>query len=126
MVTSTLDSNELSGVLKSAELSRDGTLELLVLSACETAAGNARSALGLAGVAVRSGARSTVATLWRVNDEASATLMGQFYDQLAQLSKTGISKAEALRRAQLAILQNPDYGQEPYYWAAYVLIGNWI
>ncbi len=117
--------NQLSSVLQTIELSRNNSLELLVLSACETAAGDNRSALGLAGVAVRSGARSTVATLWRVNDEASATLMGKFYDELAQLSKTGISKAEALRRAQLAILRNPNYRQQPYFWAAYVLIGNW-
>jgi CHAT domain-containing protein len=117
--------NQLSSLLKTVELSRDNSLELLVLSACETAQGDDRSALGLAGVAVRSGARSTVATLWRVNDDASATLMTQFYDQLIQASKTGISKAEALRRAQLAILKNPEY-KSPYYWAAYVLLGNWI
>lgn len=116
--------NQLSSLLKTVALSRDNSLELLVLSACETAQGDDRSALGLAGVAVRSGARSTVATLWRINDEASATLISQFYDQLVQASKTGISKAEALRRAQLAILQNPKY-RSPYYWAAYVLLGNW-
>ncbi|NJL61911.1 MAG: CHAT domain-containing protein [Methylacidiphilales bacterium] len=117
--------NQLSSLLKTVELSQNNTLELLVLSACETAAGDARSALGLAGVAVRSGARSTIATLWRVNDEASATLMSQFYDQLVKANTTGISKAEALRRAQVTILQNPDY-KSPYYWAAYVLLGNWI
>lgn len=116
--------NQLSSLLKTVELSRDNSLELLVLSACETATGDARSALGLAGVAVRSGARSTVATLWRVNDEASATLMSKFYDQLSQVNKTGISKAEALRRAQINILKNPVY-KSPYYWAAYVLLGNW-
>jgi CHAT domain-containing protein len=117
--------NQLSSLLKTVELSQNNTLELLVLSACETAAGDSRSALGLAGVAVRSGARSTIATLWRVNDEASATLMSQFYDQLVKANTAGISKAEALRRAQVAILQNPDY-KSPYYWAAYVLLGNWI
>ncbi|MBW4510855.1 MAG: CHAT domain-containing protein [Scytonematopsis contorta HA4267-MV1] len=117
--------NELSSVLKTVELSKDNSLELLVLSACETAAGDDKSALGLAGVAVRSGARSTVATLWRVNDEASATLMSQFYEQLVQANKTGISKAEALRRAQIAILKNDNY-KSPYYWAPYVLLGNWI
>lgn len=116
--------NELSGVLKTVEISRDNALELLVLSACETAAGDNRSALGLAGIAVRSGARSTVATLWRVDDEATATLMSQFYDQLVQANRTGITKAEALRRAQLAILEKPEY-KSPYYWAAYVLLGNW-
>ncbi|MEA5572569.1 CHAT domain-containing protein [Calothrix sp. UHCC 0171] len=119
--------NQLSSLLKTVELSGNNTLELLVLSACETATGDARSALGLAGVAVRSGARSTVATLWRVNDKASAILMSQFYDQIAKANTTGVSKAEALRRAQVAILKNPDSDYtSPYYWAAYVLLGNWI
>ncbi|MDF5722666.1 MAG: CHAT domain-containing protein [Rhizonema sp. PD37] len=124
--------NQLSSLLKTLEITRDNSIELLVLSACETAASDNRSALGLAGVAVRSGARSTVATLWRVNDEASALLMSQFYDELVKGSKTGISKAEALRRAQVAILKSnmpntpntPNY-KSPYYWAAYVLLGNW-
>ncbi|WP_244329295.1 CHAT domain-containing protein [Tolypothrix sp. PCC 7910] len=116
--------NELSGVLKTVEVSRSNSLELLVLSACETAAGDDRSALGLAGVAVRSGARSTVATLWRVDDQATAQLMSNFYDQLVKAKQTGISKAEALRLAQIAILKNPDY-QSPYFWGAFVLLGNW-
>ncbi|MEM7555818.1 MAG: CHAT domain-containing protein [Cyanobacteria bacterium P01_A01_bin.84] len=116
--------NQLSSTLKTVELSQDNSLELLVLSACETAAGDERSALGLAGVAVRSGARSTVATLWRINDEASTKLIAQFYEQLVKAGETNISKAEALRRAQLSILKNPDY-QSPHYWAAYVLLGNW-
>ncbi|MBV6625891.1 MAG: CHAT domain-containing protein [Rivularia sp. (in: Bacteria)] len=116
--------NQLSSILKTGEISRDNPLELLVLSACETAAGDNRSALGLAGVAVRSGARSTIATLWRVNDEASAMLISKFYEQLTKPNKTAISKAEALRQAQINILKNPEY-QVPYYWAAYVLLGNW-
>ncbi|MBN3958719.1 CHAT domain-containing protein [Nostoc sp. NMS8] len=121
----TIKVNQLSSLIKTVELSRNNSLELLILSACETASGDAKSALGLAGIAVRSGARSTVATLWRVNDEASTALISQFYDQLIQASKTGVSKAEALRRAQISILQNSEY-KSPYYWAAYVLLGNWI
>ncbi|AFY57564.1 hypothetical protein Riv7116_5168 [Rivularia sp. PCC 7116] len=117
--------NQLSSILKVGEISRDNPLELLVLSACETAAGDADSALGLAGVAVRSGARSTIATLWRINDEASAKLIGKFYEQLTSANNPGISKAEALRQAQLNILKNPEY-RAPYYWAAYVLLGNWM
>ncbi len=117
--------NQLSSILKTAELSRGSPLELLILSACETASGDTRSALGLAGVAVRSGARSTVATLWQVNDKASATLMGEFYKQLNQARQTGVSKAEALRRAQIAILRSPEYDGNPYFWSAYVLVGNW-
>ena len=116
--------NELSASLKTAELSQDNSLELLVLSACETAAGDDRSALGLAGVAVRSGARSTVATLWQVNDESSAALMSAFYQQLVTAKETGISKAEALRRAQIKMLKKSKY-TSPYYWGAYVLLGNW-
>jgi CHAT domain-containing protein len=53
------------------------------LSACETAAGDKRAALGIAGVAVRAGARSTVASLWSLNDESTAALMSEFYRELA-------------------------------------------
>lgn len=96
-------------------------IELLILSACQTAAGDKRAALGLAGVAVRSGARSTIATLWSVQDSSTAELMAQFYTALKQ---PGISRAEALRQAQLSLLRSPNY-QHPYYWAPFVLIGNW-
>ncbi|MFB2922021.1 CHAT domain-containing protein [Aerosakkonema sp. BLCC-F2] len=97
-------------------------IELLVLSACQTATGDKRAALGLAGMAVRSGARSTIASLWSVNDAATSELMTQFYRELSQ---AGISKAEALRRAQLNLLNNPTY-KHPYYWAPFVLVGNWL
>ncbi|MGF1482115.1 MAG: CHAT domain-containing protein [Cyanophyceae cyanobacterium] len=97
-------------------------IELLVLSACETAIGDKRAALGLAGVAVQAGTRSTAATLWAVNDEATALLMGQFYEELTNQQTT---KAEALRQAQLKLLQNRWY-RHPFYWAPYVLIGNWL
>ena len=96
-------------------------VELLVLSACETAAGDSRAALGMAGVAVRSGARSTIATLWTVQDDSTAQLMTEFYRRLSQ---SDISKAEALRQAQLFLLNNPKYNH-PYYWSPFVLIGNW-
>ncbi len=100
-------------------------IELLVLSACETAQGDNQAILGLAGVAVRAGAQSTIATLWGANDEATAELMGYFYENLNQNQE--ISKAEALRNAQLNLLQNPDSQySHPYYWAPFVLIGNWL
>ncbi len=116
---------DLSSVLQSVDLSKQRSLELLVLSACETAQGDPQSTLGLAGIAVQSGARSTIATLWRVNDEASSQLMEVFYGELAKVNQTGISKAEALRRAQIAILKDQKYKQQPFFWAAYILIGNW-
>jgi len=59
-------------------------VELLTLSACETAAGDDRAALGLAGVAVKAGARSALATLWSVNDEGSSDLVGDFYRTLRE------------------------------------------
>jgi CHAT domain-containing protein len=97
-------------------------IELMVLSACQTAEGDDRAALGLAGMAIRSGARSTLATLWAVNDESTAALMTQFYQEL---SNADLSKAEALRLAQIKILQNPEFSH-PYYWSPFVLIGNWL
>jgi CHAT domain-containing protein len=115
--------NELSSLLETTDLRRSNPIELLVLSACETAKGDNRASLGIAGVAVRAGARSTLATLWLVNDEATAQIMVRFYQELSQ---TTVTKAEALRRAQELILQDPKYRQHPYYWAPYVLVGNWL
>jgi CHAT domain-containing protein len=96
-------------------------IELLVLSACQTAKGDDRAALGLAGVAVRSGARSTLATLWSVQDRSTAELITHFYRALTQPST---SKAEALRQAQLSLLRSSQY-KHPYYWSPFVLVGNW-
>lgn len=97
-------------------------IELLVMSACQTAAGDNRATLGLAGFALRSGAKSTIASLWSVNDDSTANLMKEFYQQL---NNPKLSKAEALRQAQLKIMVNPLY-QHPYFWAAFVLVGNWL
>ncbi len=78
--------------------------------------------MGLAGVAVRSGALSTVATLWRVNDESTAVLMKNFYQNL----ENGLDKAEALRQAQLQLWETPDKDwRVPAFWSAYIAIGNW-
>ncbi|MGL5926401.1 CHAT domain-containing protein [Chroococcidiopsis sp.] len=106
----------------SSDLERPNAIELLVLSGCRTVAGDRRAALGMAGVAVRAGARSTLATLWYVSDAATVPLMSQFYQELSTAEMT---KAEALRRAQLALLENPRY-RHPVYWAPYVLVGNWL
>ena len=109
---------DLGGVLQQKN---NTPIELLVLSACETAEGDNRAALGMAGVAVRSGARSTVATLWAVRDDSTALFMSEFYGNLI---KPNTTKAEALRQAQLTLLKNPKYNH-PYYWSPFVLIGNW-
>ena len=117
--------NQFDNILRAGSLKRSKPIELLVLSACNTAEGDNQAILGLAGVAVRAGARSTLATLWGANDDATATLMTNFYQNLAR--DTQISKAKALRQAQLSLLKTED-GQyrHPYYWAPFVLIGNWL
>jgi CHAT domain-containing protein/Tfp pilus assembly protein PilF len=101
---------------------RDDPLELLTLSACETALGDDRAALGLAGVAIKAGARSTLATLWLVEDQATAILMAEFYQQLRDPS---VSRAVALQRAQLKLFADPDR-QHPFFWAPFLLINNWL
>lgn len=101
---------------------RGQPLELLSLSACQTAAGDDRAALGLAGIAIKAGARSALATLWFVNDEASSALVVEFYRQLKNPS---MSKAMALQQAQLKVLQNPEY-QHPIFWAPFLLLNNWL
>ncbi|MHC5861407.1 CHAT domain-containing protein [Nostoc sp.] len=112
---------EFDSLLKQKNQINEDAIELLVLSACQTAKGNKRSALGIAGSAAQAGARSTVATLWRVDDKSTALLMKEFYKEL----KNGKIKAEALRLAQLSLLSNPDYSH-PYYWAGFLLIGSWL
>ena len=95
-------------------------VDLLVLSACETAKGDERAALGLAGVSLKAGARSTVASLWPIADEATAKLMKQFYESL----QAGESKARSLQAAQKLLLSDPEWAH-PNYWSPYLLIGNW-
>jgi len=101
---------------------RERGLELLTLSACETARGDDRAALGLAGVALRAGARSALATLWSVNDEASAELVAAFYDGLGREST---SRAGALQRAQIKVLRMQQF-EHPIYWSPYLLISSWL
>jgi CHAT domain-containing protein len=113
---------ELSDLLRNRDSGQKDALELLVLSACDTAAGDDRAVLGLAGLAVKSGARSTLASLWPVKDQVAARLMTQFYEELKQPNMT---KAEALRRSQLALLKDKDF-DDPFFWSSFVLVGNWL
>ena len=101
---------------------REDPLELLALSACETAAGDDRAALGISGIAIKAGARSALATLWYINDQASSTLVSEFYRQLQDPS---VSRAIALKRAQLKLLNDRSY-QHPGYWSPFLLINNWL
>lgn len=121
-------------------------VELLVLSACRTAVGDRDAELGFGGLAVQSGVKSALATLWYISDEGSLGLMSEFYNQL----RNAPIKAEALREAQLAMLRqtvridggmlrtssgnlslppevantaSPNFSH-PYYWSAFRMIGN--
>ena len=115
---------QLDLLVKSRTQSSFNTIELLVLSACQTARGDKRGGLGMAGVAVQAGAESTLATLWNVSDSSTSKFMTLFYQGL----KAGATKAEALRQAQLTFLNNPQYKDKgydhPYHWAAFILLGN--
>ncbi len=118
-----LNVSELDRLLRDRAQLQPNPIELLVMSACETAVGDNRATLGLAGVAVKAGAQSTLASLWKVKDDSTAVLMGEFYREL----KTGnVSKAEALRRAQLKLLKEYSNYAAPSDWAPFILVGNWL
>jgi CHAT domain-containing protein len=130
---------------REAEWYAPPTVELLVLSACETAKGNPQAELGFAGLAVRSGAKSALASLWQISDVGTLAMMAGFYDALPDAPL----KAEAVQAAQLAMLHgeiaregdalivndrrvplptnyqniHPDFSH-PYYWAAFSLVGS--
>ncbi|MBW4604159.1 MAG: CHAT domain-containing protein [Calothrix sp. FI2-JRJ7] len=113
---------EFDNILRSRDQTQLEALQLLVLSACQTAEGDKRAALGLAGVAIKAGARSTIASLWQIEDEPTAIFVGEFYRKLKDAK---VSRATALQQAQLKLLNHPNY-KAPTHWAAYVLIGNWL
>jgi CHAT domain-containing protein len=101
---------------------RKEPVEVLTLSACVTAAGDDRASLGLAGVGVKAGARSALATLWYINDHTTYQLVTDFYDQLRN---TSVSKAKALQHAQIKLLDDRHF-RHPGYWSPFLLIGNWL
>ncbi|MBY0232976.1 MAG: CHAT domain-containing protein, partial [Gemmataceae bacterium] len=135
---------EEDGILTALEVSEmDLTrLELAVLSACETGLGKVADGEGLLGLQrafAVAGARSVVSSLWKVDDRAAQHLMADFY-AAAWNPKTRLDRAEALRMAQLALMKEGrgrGVGKEaeklpkgetrlpPYYWAAFVLSGDW-
>lgn len=96
-------------------------IELLTLSACQTAEGDDRSPLGISGAALKARARSALGTLWPVSDDAARDIMPKFYRGMVQ---EGRSKAQALRQAQTDILTDPRYAH-PFFWAPFVLVGDW-
>jgi len=98
--------------------------ELVVLSACETGLGKDVTGEGLEGLTrgfMYAGARRVVVSLWNVNDKATATLMQRLY---IGMLRSGRTPAEALRAAQIEMLRTRQW-QSPYFWAAFVMQGEW-
>jgi CHAT domain-containing protein len=131
---------ELSGLVLSLVdekgKSRDGFLDLedvynltlpadlVVLSACETGLGKQITGEGLVGLTrgfMFAGATRVVASLWKVDDVATAELMGRFYGGML---REGLQPAAALRQAQIEI-QKQKRWSDPYYWAAFTIQGEW-
>jgi CHAT domain-containing protein/tetratricopeptide (TPR) repeat protein len=123
-------------MFRTRELNRPEPIDLLILSACETASGDDRATLGIAGAAVKAGARSTIASLWSLDDESSQVFMTAFYKALAPetspakalqqaLTQPRPSRAKALQQAQKELLAQEEY-THPRYWAPFILVGNWL
>ncbi len=112
---------DLSALSQGARV-RGEAIDLLTLSACQTAVGDGDAVLGIAGAAYQAGARSVVASLWSIPDRPTSQLMQRFY---AQLLIGGETKARALRDAQRALIANTDT-RHPFYWGAFLVIGNWL
>lgn len=99
---------------------RNEPIDLITLTACQTAVGDERAALGLAGVAIQAGASSALASLWSISDEVTPAVVKDFY---LGLQDESINKAEALQKAQLALIEE---GVSPAFWSPFILIGNWL
>jgi CHAT domain-containing protein len=94
------------------------------LSACQTGLGKNVSGEGLVGLTrglMYAGAKRVAVSLWNVNDEGTSVLMQEFYKQMLQENKT---PAAAMRSAQIKLSQDPKW-QNPHYWAAFTVSGEW-
>ncbi len=112
---------DLTRLLQTGDPYRPTSIELLVLNASETASSDYnKAALGLAGIAIKAGTPSTLGPLWSMDDLSMAEFMSKFYKEL---KKPNVTKAEALKNAQLARLTEE---RRPYFWAPYIIVGNWL
>lgn len=116
-----LNMNRLESVIKPRKFD-ERPVEIISLSACQTAEGDDRSPLGLTGVALKSGSRSAMGSLWPVSDSAAQILLPEFYTALI---KDNLSKAEALRQAQIKLMKTKGF-EHPFYWSPFILVGNWL
>jgi len=112
--------DELQTLLRGEQVQKN-PIELLSLSACQTAEGDDRAPLGIAGAALRARAQTALGSLWPVDDQATMVLMVRFYELL---NAGNITKAQALQRAQLDLLRNPSF-DHPFFWAPFILVGSW-
>jgi CHAT domain-containing protein len=103
------------------EAFHDRPVELVTLSACQTAEGDDRSPLGLSGVVVQTGVKSAIGTLWPVADEAAKLFFSDFYQHYQQPNTT---KAKAMQYAQQQLIKNKQLNH-PAYWGPFVLVGEW-
>lgn len=106
---------------------RFDNLDLLTLSACDTGLGGGRDAQGreiegFGVIAQQQGAKAVLATLWPVADQSTATLMADLY---RRRQDQNLTKAEALRQAQVSLQSQSRYAH-PFYWAPFILMGNWL
>ncbi|MEC4815063.1 MAG: CHAT domain-containing protein [Scytonema sp. PMC 1069.18] len=115
--------NQFGSIFQTQAQNQLEPIELLVMSACETAAGDKRATLGISGVSVRAGARSAIASLWTIDDKISVEFAEQLYNQLIKNSQQ--TKAQALQKAQIELKRSPER-EHPRYWAPYILLGNWL
>lgn len=95
-------------------------VDLISLTACQTAVGDERAALGLAGVAIQAGASSALASLWYISDEVTPKVVREFYTSLQQ---ENTSKAKALQQAQKSLIAR---GEHPAFWSPFIIIGDWL
>jgi CHAT domain-containing protein len=124
-----LKMSQLADILNVKDPTRRHDLDLLVLSACQTAQESDRAVLGMAGIAARAGVRTIIGSFWAVDDYSTAWMMEQFYQGLKsfQNREVQVNKAQALRQAQMSMIRGdlgPNYTR-PYFWAPFVLIGHW-
>jgi filamentous hemagglutinin family protein len=103
-------------------MSNQGEVDIISLNSCETARGNRNAFLGMAGVALNSGARSVTASLWRIEDHASCLIIKSFYDGIIN---NNLTKAKAMQHAKLSLIYSKTHSH-PEFWGPAVLIGNWL
>jgi CHAT domain-containing protein/Tfp pilus assembly protein PilF len=126
LVLSEGENSSEDGFLRSSEIFKlNINADLVVLSACQTGLGKLIRGEGIVGLTrafMYAGTPSVIVSLWRVNDASTATLMGEFYRGLI---KNKLNKTDALRKAKLYLIKEAKFAH-PFYWAPFVLIGDWM